>query len=206
MAIPNEVIFGPGIDGAPTTYGQVREISDGTIRITLLHKRLTTFFLDQTQILSNGSAFPLTVMTCIGIETLGQIFVANENKTQSYRFVEIAKKMDQRFARKLSKKFKQDFHDLWPEKETQNIENFAELLYTFLRNTMIHGYQARCMFLSWEGTNNWIEKEGFIVLNPKWFWNCFETTFHKMMTEAEQGQENNYYRRNSLIYINKILA
>jgi hypothetical protein len=82
--VPDKVIFGIDTLGHSINYGFVRSVTDNNELINLLRLRLKVFFIDQVQSLQNSkAAFPLTTMTCVGIETLGEIFV-KENKDDTY--------------------------------------------------------------------------------------------------------------------------
>jgi len=201
MAIPDETYFGPeGI-----TFGEVRNTSEQTDRIKLLKKRLDSFFFEQVAVLNNKSPFPMTIMTCIGIETMGQIFIANENGTQSFQFIQIISKVHQKFGRKIGKNFEQKFRAMWPYKDSDVIETYGDLLYSYLRNTMIHGYYALGIYLSDDKAVTLEEKDGYLVLNPYWFWEKFTPVYDSLIMEAIEGQENNSYRINSIKYLEKML-
>ena len=89
----------------------------------------------------------------------------------------------------------------------KKLDNFGKILYRFFRNTMIHGYQAKGVFLSYEDTNNiQIDEElAFLQINPDWFWNSFKDFFAKQFVLAGQSQKNNPDRQNCLKYINNFL-
>ena len=206
--VPDKVIF--GIDGLNNSinYGFVRQITDDNELINLLRLRLRVFLIDQVQILQNSrSAFPLATMTCVGIETLGEIFVKENKNDTSFQFVETLKKVHQMFGRKPNKKFDKKLQTIWAEKDLKNIDNFAKIVYRFFRNTMIHGYQAKGMFLSYEDTNNIeIDEEfAFLKINPDWFWNNFKIYYENQFVYVGQTQENNSERQNCLKYIKTFL-
>jgi len=206
--IPDKVIFGIDSLNKPIDYGFVRQIRDDDELINLLRLRLRVFFIDQVQILQNSrSAFPLATMTCIGIETLGEIFIKENNDDTSFQFVETLKKVHQMFGRKPNKKFDKKLQAIWSEKDLKNVDNFGKIVYRFFRNTMIHGYQAKGMFLSYEDTENIeIDEEfAFLKINPDWFWNNFKTYYENQFVSIGQAQENNPERQNCLKYIKTFL-
>ena len=83
--VPDKIIFGIDSLGNVIDYGFVRKVKDDNELINLLRLRLKVFFVDQVQPLQNSrSAFPLTTMTCVGIETLGEIFVNKNNDDTSF--------------------------------------------------------------------------------------------------------------------------
>jgi hypothetical protein len=79
MAIPDHVTFGPNEKGEPVSYGEVRCL-DQDDRIVALKRRLDGFLLDQVSAFADNesgerrgwSPFPLAVMTCVAIESLGR--------------------------------------------------------------------------------------------------------------------------------------
>jgi hypothetical protein len=206
--IPDEVKFGHNAKGDVIDYGYVRAISDNTELIDLLRIRLQTFLINQVQPLQTSrSPFPLTVMTCVGIETLGEIFIPEDKDDTSFRFVEISKKLSQTFGRKLSKKYEKKLSEFWGNKDVKNIDCYGKVLYRFFRNTMIHGYQGKGVFLSYEDLNKIEvdEETSFIKLNPDWFWNSYKEAFNKLFIDAKTAQDANAMRKNCLKYINGYL-
>jgi hypothetical protein len=206
--VPDKVIFGVDNFGNTIDYGVVRSMTDDNELIKLLYLRLKVFFIDQVQTLQNSrSAFPLTTMTCIGIETLGEIFVKENKDDTSYQFVEIIKKVNQTFGRKPNKKYEKKLQDIWSEKDLKNIDSFGKLTYRFFRNTMIHGYQGKGVFLSYENTKS-IEIDdqfAFIIINPDWFWNSFKDYYEKQFMLVGQAEVNSTERQNCIDYIKKFL-
>jgi hypothetical protein len=204
--IPDKVIFGEDALNNGITYGSVRNIMDENELINLLKLRLNVFFINQVQALQDSkSAFPLATMTCIGIETLGEVFLQKDEDDTSRQFVGIIRKVDQRFGRKLNKKFEAKLKDIWSEDNLKNIDCFGKIVYRFFRNTMIHGYQGKGVFLSYEDTKN-IEIDhtnAYLIINPDWFWNSFKDYFSnkfKLISNAK-GKE----RDNCLKYIHSLL-
>ena len=85
--VPDKIIFGIDELGNSIDYGFVRNVTDDNELINLLRLRLKVFFIDQVQPLQESrSAFPLTTMTCVGIETLGEIFVKEKKDDTSFQF------------------------------------------------------------------------------------------------------------------------
>lgn len=206
--IPDKVIFGIDTIGNSIDYGHMRKVTDDNELINLLRLRLRVFFIDQVQALQNSkAAFPLTTMTCVGIETLGEIFIKKNKDDTSFQFVEIIKEVHQIFGRKPNKKYLKKLQEIWSENDLKKIDNFGKLAYRFFRNTMIHGYQGKGVFLSYEDTNN-IEMDdefAFIKINPDWFWNSFKDYYQKQFILIEKAQANNTERQNCINYIKNFL-
>lgn len=208
MAIPDNTYFGP--DGI--TFGTIRETKDPTKRIELLKKRLDSFFVGQIDVLDNRSPFPKAIMTCIAIETLGRIFYKPSGDSLSFQFIQVIGKVDQRFGRPLSKKFKERLTKSWPNKEagqlksTADVKTVAELIYTFFRNTMMHGYRARAVYLSDKEEVELEEGDGYLVLNPHWFWTKFKLAYDSLIQEALNETRDSSYRKQCLVYIQIMLS
>lgn len=206
--IPGPVIFGIDSLGSSINYAFVREVQDESELINLLRLRLKVFFIDQVQSLQNSkAAFPLTTMTCIGIETLGRIFVNDNKDDASYQFVETIKKIHQSFGRKPNKRYFDKLKEIWSEKNLSNIDSFGKIVYRFFRNTMIHGYQGKGVFLSYEDTSSVeIDNEfAFIKINPDWFWNNFKSYYERKFDSVVSAQSNSTERQNCLNYIRSYL-
>jgi hypothetical protein len=206
--IPDDIIFGHNLSGEVITYGNVRETTDEDTRIKLLKIRLETFLLNQIEpLISSKSAFPLCTMTCVGIETLGQIFIAEDKHDQSFQFVSISKKIDQKFGRQINKIFFSKLEEIWDTRELKNFDNYGVILYKFFRNTMIHGYRTQGVFLSYENTESIdiVNESAIIVLNPNWFWNNFNKCFNTIFDEVLKAQNTNKERINCMNYINNSL-
>lgn len=206
--IPDETIFAPAFGGKHIDYGYVRSITDDTELINLLYLRLKGFFVEQVQPLQDHrSAFPLMTMTCVGIETLGQIFITEDKDDKSWQFVEVLKKIHQVFGRKPNKKYFERLKEIWEEKELAKLDSLGKIVYRFFRNTMVHGYQAKGMFLSYEDTSSIEIKDesAFMTVNPDWFWNNFKLYFEAVFEDTKKAQENNTMRKNCLKYIRGLL-
>jgi hypothetical protein len=206
--IPDKVIFGEDALNNGITYGSVRNIMDENELINLLKLRLSVFFINQVQVLQDSrSAFPLATMTCIGIETLGEVLLQKDDDDTSYQFVGIIRKVDQRFGRKPNKKFEAKLKEIWSEDDLKNIDCFGKIVYRFFRNTMIHGYQGKGVFLSYEDTKNieFDDKNAYLIINPDWFWNSFKDYFSNEFKLISNAQNNDPKRDNCLKYIHSLL-
>jgi hypothetical protein len=149
----------------------------------------------------------LASLTCIGIETLGEIFVTSDKDDISLQFITILKQLNQIFGRKPNQKYQAQLEAIWTAKDLNNISSYGKIVYRFFRNTMIHGFQGKGMFLSYEGTKNITidDASAFIVINPDWFWEIFKAFFYKQFDLAKKAQANSNERKNCLNYINTFL-
>lgn len=217
MAVPDNTYFGIDEKGKGVYYGDVRNENNPLRRIKLLELRLKDLLIKQTNELEvqlDGtrkvhSPFPLAIITCISIETLGQIFYGSDNKkddkNQSYCFVSVIKHFDKEFSRPFTKKFKESITLRFPNEEVEKIKTFADLFYTYFRNTFIHGYKGRAVYLE-EQVVSWEKDDGFLVINPNWFWRKFKETFEEHFNQLYNNkEENNPFKISALRYIDKLI-
>ena len=204
MPVPDKTIFGIDDRNVSIDYGFVRQQNEPNELIKLLKLRLDTFLIKQVEPITG--AFPKTTMTCITIETLGDIFYGNKKDDQSYGFVSVAKQLHQQFSCNVGKEFKKNLNELWDgTDDVSNIDTLAKLLYKFFRNTMVHGYYGRGVYLSFEDTTWFIKDKGYITINPNWYWDKTKDMYDKFFYEALNGDDNNPKRINCLKYIEKML-
>lgn len=207
MAVPNETYFGVDENGNSINYGFVRQISDEDQLINLLKFRIQVFFIEQVIPLeSSGSPFPLSIMTSIGIETLGEITVSESSDDNGIQFKKILGKFDKGLSKSLTIPEKELIKNNWPEKDTDKIKSLADLFYRYYRNTMIHGYRGKGVFLSSELDSSYKFDNGFLIINPDWFWKRFKEifieTFDQLIKDKKKGSGE---RTRCLSYINKLL-
>ncbi|MBL0035384.1 MAG: hypothetical protein IPP26_06355 [Flavobacteriales bacterium] len=151
-------------------------------------------------------------MTCIAVETIGRIFFKSTGDSKASQFIQALGTLDQRLGRQLTKTFRERLVELWPVQEegqlkkTQDIKTRAELLYTFFRNSMVHGYRARAVYLSDQEGLDIEEGDGHLVLNPHWLWNRFKVAYEELLNEALDESRETSSRKHCLAYIRKILS
>jgi hypothetical protein len=203
MAIPNNVYFGP----ENITFGDVRANDDPLVRMRYLQKRLDSFFIYQIDQLENKSPFVKAMMCCIAMETLGGIFFKKENNDgQAALFIKVAAKIDQKLSRPLDKKFKENYTHQWPEKVKLDANTRAGILYSYLRNTMMHGYYAQGVYLTDQEGYTWAEHPGYLTLNPNWLWEQIKIQYNFFISSAINIKNKEIsYRLNALAYIEDIL-
>ncbi|MCB9169982.1 MAG: hypothetical protein H6594_06475 [Flavobacteriales bacterium] len=218
MPVPNEAHWGPDGNGGSLDYGQVRAITNDSERIRLLKLRLEALFINSCEVLyTTKSAFPLVTMTCIGIEALASIFesdklkkaIAEETteekeerkkkkkKGQRASFIAVCCRFDQRLAQKFSKKFRTKLEQMWPDnKDIHEIDCLAGLIYRYLRNELVHGFQAKGVYLDYNDTDTFFvnEESAYMVINPGWFWLTYKKVFNKyfdeLVTEGSKARNN----------------
>lgn len=186
MPVPDQVIFGPTSDKGQYTYGMVRDLVEAE-QFKAIKLRIDNYFVDQVSELGEQedgsqkvySPFPLFLLSCVGVETVGRLFYGAEPKEgkskediQRDGFLNACKKIHQKFGRALPKEEKAAYDKLWGTNKHKEITSLAVLFYKLGRHTMMHGYQARGVFLTAE-IDDFQVSEGALVLNPWGFWNLF---------------------------------
>jgi hypothetical protein len=217
MPVIDEVIFGPGLGAEGMTYGYVRKLDDDA-KLQALKRRVDKFFVEQVDELGKSetgsikvySPFPLALLTCVGIETLGQIMYYDQHKKkeegQKEGFVKVAKSLHPKFSRPLRKTDKQALGALLPGKEAEKVESIAHILYYFQRNTLIHGYQSRAVYLT-EDLDEWELNSGALLLNPYWFWQQFKFKHNDLFGQLFANVElTNALRKSALHYLSVMLG
>jgi hypothetical protein len=210
MPVLDDVIFGPGLGIEAVTYGQVRRLGDDD-KVRALKRRVDRLFVAQVDELTKVDApFPLALLTCVGIETLGQIMYYDKTKEQAEGqregFLRVAKSLHAQFSRPLSKTGKAEIKALMPEKMAQKVTSIAHIIYYFHRHTLIHGYQSRAVYLS-VALDEWEMSGGALVMNPYWFWKQFKARYNSLFENMFGNPERtNALRRSALHYLSVMLG
>lgn len=220
MPVPDNVIFANHwIEDRGINFGEVRQITDTQTKLLCLKKRIETYIIKQVDIIGsreNYAPFPLTVLTCIAVETLGRIIepvLAHEQDAKKNKeipkivSISIYNKLHPNISGQLPKKFKTAMKNLWPDASVANISSYAELFHSYLRTTLIHGYRAKNVFLS-EDFPEWTldENMGCLYINPYWFWKAYKRVFEDCFKKIlDTSQINNPYRINALAYFEHLL-
>ena len=224
MPVPNHVTFGPGIDNnAGVDYGFARSLTNDTDRLKLLKRRLDAFLIDQVDGLARKddegtlliwSPFPLTAITCMASETLGRLISSidnlkklgkGDNEISKVVTVNIFGRLDKKLSRQLTKDFKKEMAKIWPNEDTKSIKSYAEIMYKYLRNSFNHGYRARNVFLDHTAKEGWIIENGFLTINPYWFWQQFKNVYENCFYEIMIDKSENKMRDNALIYFQELV-
>ncbi len=203
MPVPDTVIFGPSPVGA-NTYGDIRKLEEAD-QFLAIRDRVGAFFNTQVSelgIQADGkkkvySPFPLFLLTCIGIETLGHLFFARKAKegedaeeVKREPFLKACGKVHQKFSRILPEDQKVAFDALWGEGEHKKHKTVALLVYRLGRNTMAHGYQSRGVYLT-EDHDDFEMIDGGLVMNPYKFWCSYLNAYEKLWADFLKGTQDN---------------
>jgi hypothetical protein len=218
MPIPDKTIFGGHLtEDRGISFGEVRQIPNPDIQLKYLKKRLESFLIEQVNPLGDKkvySPFPLTIVTCIASETLGRIIepVSSYEKDKRKKLeipkivsVKVYGMLDKKLTRPLTKEFKKEMQDLWPQDDIKNISSYSELFHSYLRTSFIHGYRGKNVFLT-EDIESWDFQNGSLFLNPYWFWKTYKITFDFCFSKIFDTKErNNPFRINALDFFNKLI-
>jgi hypothetical protein len=180
-----------------------------TDQLAALRRRLDRWLIAQTEHLLNvDSPFPLAIMTCVGCEAAGQLFYGEHNReaegTQRDCFIAICGRMDQRLSRRFPKDFQERLQERWPAAKLQDCTTAADVIYRFFRNSLIHGYRGQGVYLTADETPNVDLGNGFLKLNPLWFWNRFRDRHTHLWEEVEHSEENNPRHLSALAYLKEL--
>lgn len=208
MAVPDNVIFGPG-----TTYGQIRNMVNVNDRVIALRDRLQFFLIDKVEqpglkelAAKEGilypQPYPLIIMSCIALETLGQVAFSGKDG-EGFRLA--ISKCNQKFARKLPKQFIKQLQELMNgKKDLKNIDTVADLIYTHFRNTMFHGYRTSAVFLQHDQVEIITIDNGTLILNPQLVWNSVKDLYLLVFNDLIT-KHNSTYRIQCESYLEQML-
>jgi hypothetical protein len=219
MPVPDQVIFGPNAPSGSITYGEVRHLLAHE-QLRALHRRLGSYFISQVSELGKPgggsskvySPFPLFLMTCVGIETIGKVFFNRPPKDgekpediQREGFLSVCNKLHIHLSRPLTKAQKADYDSLWGLNAHKNAKTASTIIYRLGRHTIVHGYQGRGVFLT-EGLDTYRLESGAIIINPYWFWRAFLAVYEDLWIQLYSSAENNNpLKKSAHLYLNELL-
>lgn len=211
MSAPDRVIFGPGSEGAPqVTWGHLRANPDESFRLGCLARRLTTFLHDQCATLTGiGAPVPTSTVALVGIGALAEIFYrdaidASNKEHGRITFCKACDQLDGKFTRTPSKDFKDAFEARWKDGRPASA---SSVLYTYFRNSLIHGYYGEGVFLTGDETPDLkLEDDGCVLLNPDWFFDKFLKAVEWHCAEVLREQATGPLRYNALNYVRKLIG
>jgi hypothetical protein len=201
------------------TYGAVRKLEEEE-QLRALRRRLNSFFILQVDELAKPeggpskvySPFPLFLMTCVGVETIGSVFFGRPPKVgekqeviQRDGFLTVCKQLHTHFSRPLSKEQKLAYDGLWGTGAHKDASTPAQIIYRLGRHTMVHGYRGRGVFMT-EDIAEWSLEEGAININPYWLWRSFKNAYEDLWTRLNANKEtNNPMKQAALHYLRELL-
>lgn len=71
---------------------------------------------------------------------------------------------------------------------------------------MIHGYYGRAVYLTGDETSNVdFRDDGYVILNPQWFYERFSDTAEDHIEKMLKQQANGKLRKNGLKFVEKLI-
>jgi hypothetical protein len=223
MGVPDKTYFGDNPwEAKGISYGEVRQIKIEGDLIMCLKGRLDAILINQIKPLAEfnkenrpniWSPFPLNVLTLLAIETLGRVIcniekIEEENQFETTKIISspIYKLMYNMLSYKPSKVFIEAFEKLHGKFDKKSMTNYSDVIIKFQRNTFIHGYQARGVYLddAIEDAVSINDGEGYLVINPYKFWNRYLEIYENVFSEILLGR-NPQLKNNAIIYIRKLI-
>lgn len=88
---------------------------------------------------------------------------------------------------------------LWPNSELDEVYSASDVIYKFFRNSMLHRYRAKGVYLSGAiEPNQWKYEDGYIVIHPVYFWlmvkDGYSRIFAAMLGKKEAAMESSAHR------------
>jgi len=216
MAVPDAVRFA-NTGTEVLTYGDVRGL-DNDKRLFALKKRLDHWLVGQIDPLTRKDEkgehvvycpFPLVMLTCVTIETLGSIFFSGGVEKDETRdiFESAAIYMDKGLKGPMEKGFKGKMRNYWTNDQLKTIESASDVIYKFFRNCMLHSYRAKGVFIGVrKDSPPWEYGDGFLVIEPWKFWELVRVNgYEKMFDEALSGKSASM-RSSAIVYLEKMLS
>lgn len=198
--VPDHVIFGPDPNGTEYNYGDVRQLSTDK-RINALHLRLDKWLIGQCDELTQNDVnapFPLAIMTCVAIETMGQVLYGDLSSTQgkaSEPFRNVLTRIDDQFSRSLTKPQKLAFEQAWQSRfNRKKYSTCGHVVYSFFRNTLIHGYRGEMVYIE-RRDKLWVCMDDHIVIDPFKLWEKFKTHAYESAWNDIENKKCNYQEK-----------
>jgi hypothetical protein len=156
-----------------------------------------------------NAPFVLCALALVGVSSLGDIFyydkIAKSNPDHNrVTFCAACDRVDERFTRTPPKKFKLAFVERWPEHERPC--SASEVMYTFFRNTLLHGYWGRGVFMTGKLPEKLLLRDdGCVLLDPEWFYDRFLKSVDWHIAEMKVDNSASVVRRNAVNYVQRLV-
>ncbi|MCP5535388.1 MAG: hypothetical protein H7A51_04040 [Akkermansiaceae bacterium] len=208
FGVPGPVVFGPNPKGGDNlTWSSLREMENSQERIVALEARLRSYLVDGlSNAAENAHPFSSAALVMIGIEAFGEILFRDGSKGEDaskQRFCDACSKIDQKFGRQLPKTGAQAFARRW---NVSKPKSMGEIVYTFFRNSIVHSFYGRGLYLTCEDTKDvQLTDEGIAMLNPDWLLKKYRCSSGKLLDKLVKEKNGGALRRNALKYLEKLL-
>jgi len=206
--VPGNVIFAND-GGTKFTYDDVRSQSENE-RLKSLELRLNGWLIGQMTPMGDKTVyapFPLSIMTCVAIESTAHIFLRCEANTDNGRelFHAFLLLMDSKFKPPMQKGFLKTMRKRWPKLDFSDCKSVPNILYKSFRNKLTHAYHSFGVYITEDETESWDYGDGFLHVNPYWFWKTFQQTYNALFASAHAADNTDAQRNCCIDYINQML-
>jgi len=209
---PDDTIFHGTETDQGYTFREARALIDDDEKISKLKTRLTGYYING--LLSIPHSFMMAIMTCVGMEVLGQVILGYNSGGDSIQenTIAIYKMLNQKLNDPLASKFKinyarnrnLDLNDPNHQNEIDSYKTYAHILRKGLRNAFTHNYRSLGVFLGGDELVAINEDEGFMIVNHLLlrdkFIECYEASFDKIISNSPPA-----YRQNALKYFELLI-
>jgi hypothetical protein len=178
--------FGPEFTGHPTSV-EMRELRtfNPMQRAAAFRARMDAFYFKQVDAIATKSPwapFPLAVMTCIGIETIGAYKYGDAPGDRNGHFKKLVEELHGGF-----KRLEND-----PSGRQVTLSTF---LYKGFRNSLAHGFYGKWVFITHDPakakTFKFARRESLLVLNVYWFYERFRVIANQYLSELTGATDIN---------------
>jgi hypothetical protein len=209
---PDDTIF-HGIEGNPKgfSFADCRLLTDDNQKIEKLKKRLDTYYINGLTDLNHP--FTIAILTCVGIEVLGQVMLGFDNKGQTIesKTIQVYEMLDPKVAGQLSPTFKTSYNNNRniPGQNiifTDTFTSYAHIIRKGLRNSFTHTYRSLGVVLSDSLQEMMLvdENKGHIIINPYIFRQKYVDLYNKCFNNSLSNTVATY-RQNALLYLDLLL-
>ena len=210
--LPDTTIFHgipQNVDGF--SFKEARALTDDDEKISRLKTRLEGYYVSGLKDINHP--FIAAIMTCVGLEVLGQVifgFDAKGESIESYT-INVYKMLDSNISQPLSSTFAINYNKKRNRTGqttdfTNSFTSYANVIRKGLRNSFTHNYRSLGVILSDSQSDLMTieENEGCIIVNPfifkQKFINCFEDSFLTALFNSNQN-----YRAETLKYFDLLI-
>jgi len=189
-------VFGPEFPGhRGAVFSDELKSMDVVHRANAFKARMDRFFKEQVGMFAppnTAADFPLVIMTCIGIETIGAYKYGDVGRQSRKRTKETSK--DRHFQR-VMEDIDQSFGDVAPAPDNRD-RPLSDFVFEGFRHSLVHGFYGKWVFIAGDQeTKDWFydPAEKSLVLNTYWFYRQFcdiyERYFKDLLACADPTSE-----------------